>query len=430
MTSTIKLSHLIRCKFSKLRSVHRNCDNPLNPNRWYSHVSWKSSHCTVDRRKLLTFSQNQQLLSSIACSSRSVSSNPPVSVDVDIGPLNISKIAEELEKLSNADKTGVSPKVAEDSVSVTDIDLTEFTSLVESTIPEALLTATDVGLTWWAPTNLVFKSLMTFHENLPWWGSIVALTVCVRMILLPVMIVNMRATKVITQNIRVLEERRSEFRAAVESGNQPMQIKTAINFVETMKKNHLGVFKSIAPMIAMGVVFSSNFFAIRGMANYPIESMKTEGLYWFTDLTVADPYFVLPALTSFTLYFVMISGNETAPVDPMSAKLLKIMPAVVCPVIFIVGANFPAALGTYWLVNNMISLGQGFILRRTKIRDLFGIPDTSKAAKEMSQSALQNTVDMQKDIQAATEVIKQFYQVKMAENIKLKAVKLKEDKEK
>ena len=37
--------------------------------------------------------------------------------------------------------------------------------------------------------------------------------------------------------------------------------------------------------------------AIREMANVPIESMKTGGMLWFTDLTVPDPYYVLPVLS-------------------------------------------------------------------------------------------------------------------------------------
>ena len=33
------------------------------------------------------------------------------------------------------------------------------------------------------------------------------------------------------------------------------------------------------------------------MASVPIESMKTGGMLWFTDLTVSDPYYVLPVLS-------------------------------------------------------------------------------------------------------------------------------------
>ena len=37
------------------------------------------------------------------------------------------------------------------------------------------------------------------------------------------------------------------------------------------------------------------------MTNLPVESMKTGGLYWFTDLTVPDCYLILPAITCLTV---------------------------------------------------------------------------------------------------------------------------------
>jgi len=41
------------------------------------------------------------------------------------------------------------------------------------------------------------------------------------------------------------------------------------------------------------------------MANLPVDSMKEGGLWWFMDLTVADPYCLLPLLTSVTLWITM-----------------------------------------------------------------------------------------------------------------------------
>lgn len=45
-------------------------------------------------------------------------------------------------------------------------------------------------------------------------------------------------------------------------------------------------------------LFVSFFLGIRQMANLPLESMKTGGLLWFPDLTIADPYFLLPMLSA------------------------------------------------------------------------------------------------------------------------------------
>jgi len=49
-------------------------------------------------------------------------------------------------------------------------------------------------------------------------------------------------------------------------------------------------------------VFLSVFIGLRQMANLPVESMRTGGTAWFTDLTVPDPYFILPLMTITMLY--------------------------------------------------------------------------------------------------------------------------------
>ncbi len=49
----------------------------------------------------------------------------------------------------------------------------------------------------------------------------------------------------------------------------------------------------------------SFFFALKGMANAPVESMQYGGLFWFSDLTVCDPYYILPMLTSVTVWATM-----------------------------------------------------------------------------------------------------------------------------
>ncbi len=48
-------------------------------------------------------------------------------------------------------------------------------------------------------------------------------------------------------------------------------------------------------------IFISVFVGLRQMANLPVETMATGGLFWFTDLTIPDPTWVLPFLTVGTL---------------------------------------------------------------------------------------------------------------------------------
>ena len=40
---------------------------------------------------------------------------------------------------------------------------------------------------------------------------------------------------------------------------------------------------------------------LREMANLPVETLKTGGILWFTDLTLCDQFYLLPIITSITL---------------------------------------------------------------------------------------------------------------------------------
>ena len=70
--------------------------------------------------------------------------------------------------------------------------------------------------------------------------------------------------------------------------------------------------------------------------------MCTGGLFWFTDLTVCDPYYLLPLMTSTTLFFQLKLGADGLNfnhVGPVAQGFLKYgMPGVV----FIATMNFPA----------------------------------------------------------------------------------------
>jgi len=43
------------------------------------------------------------------------------------------------------------------------------------------------------------------------------------------------------------------------------------------------------------------FLGLRSMANLPLESFKYGGLWWFTDITMPDQFFILPIVTVITL---------------------------------------------------------------------------------------------------------------------------------
>ena len=79
----------------------------------------------------------------------------------------------------------------------------------------------------------------------------------------------------------------------------------------------------ILPLLCTGVVFSSMFFGLRGMAYLPVESLTTGGALWFTDLTAIDPYIILPLMTAGSLFISIKLGADG--VDRMPPSVRKIM---------------------------------------------------------------------------------------------------------
>jgi YidC/Oxa1 family membrane protein insertase len=73
---------------------------------------------------------------------------------------------------------------------------------------------------------------------------------------------------------------------------------------------------------------------------------------WIHDLSVADPYYVLPLIMGATM-IIQTRLNPTPP-DPIQAKVMMIMPVVFSVFFFF----FPAGLVLYWLVNNVLSILQ------------------------------------------------------------------------
>jgi YidC/Oxa1 family membrane protein insertase len=75
-------------------------------------------------------------------------------------------------------------------------------------------------------------------------------------------------------------------------------------------------------------------------------------MLWINDLSVRDPYFVLPALMMGAM--LLQTHLNPAPPDPVQARVMKIMP-LVFGVMF---AFFPAGLVLYWLTNTGLSILQ------------------------------------------------------------------------
>jgi len=252
------------------------------------------------------------------------------------------------------------------------VDKVEYSNLVEPSLQ-------SLGLAHGWPSGYLqsFLELLHIEAGLPWWQAIVATTVCLRIVVLPIMVTAQKNMARMNNHQPTLQKLQIEAQLAGMRDNKD-QTKFAHAALDAYQNKHnLHPIKNLLPMWVNGLFMTSMFFGLRGMTNVPVESMTTGGTAWFTDLVASDPTFILPLTASGTIALMMYLGADGMNLDtipPIMKKVMLAIPIVSIPVMI----AFPAALGVYWVTNNFISLCQSRILRIPAVRQSCGIPEIIK----------------------------------------------------
>jgi YidC/Oxa1 family membrane protein insertase len=100
------------------------------------------------------------------------------------------------------------------------------------------------------------------------------------------------------------------------------------------------------------------FIALYWVLLEAVELRQAPFFLWIEDLSIKDPFFVLPILMGISM-FVQFRLNPTPP-DPMQAKVMQWMPVIFTAFFMF----FPAGLVLYWVVNNVLSIAQQYVITK------------------------------------------------------------------
>lgn len=100
------------------------------------------------------------------------------------------------------------------------------------------------------------------------------------------------------------------------------------------------------------------FIALYWVLLESVEMRQAPFILWIQDLSIRDPYFILPLIMGVSMY--VQQKLNPAPPDPMQAKILMALPFVFT----FFFAFFPAGLVLYWVVNNLLSIAQQWYITR------------------------------------------------------------------
>jgi len=192
----------------------------------------------------------------------------------------------------------------------------------------------------------LFKVLEWFHGLVGNWGwAIVLVTLLIKLILFPLSYKGMMSM----QKLKDLAPQMKELKEKYSKDPQKMNAK----MMEMYKKNGANPMGGCLPMILQIPIF----FAIYRVLLNAVELQGAPWILWITDLSLKDPFFVLPLLMGASMWYQQrITPNTMT--DPMQQKIFQFLPVVMT--IFFV--TFPAGLVLYWLVNNVFTIAQQFVI--------------------------------------------------------------------
>jgi YidC/Oxa1 family membrane protein insertase len=229
-------------------------------------------------------------------------------------------------------------------------------SMLEATAPGLELVVDYGWLT--AIAKPIYWLLDRLHDLVGNWGwAIVLLTILIKTAFYPLQAASYRSMakmKAVTPRMMALRERYGDDRMRL---NQAM-----MELYKTEKINPLG---GCLPIVVQIPVFIALYWVLIAS----VEMRDAPWIGWITDLASPDNLFgtipgldmpvgLLPILMAVTM-FIQIKLNPTPP-DPIQAKMMMILPLVFSVMFFF----FPSGLVLYWLVNNIYSIAQQWLITR------------------------------------------------------------------
>ena len=204
----------------------------------------------------------------------------------------------------------------------------------------------DYGWLWFIAKPL-FYAMDNIHSVVGNWGiAIILLTMAIKLVFFYPSAMSYRSMakmRKLTPMIQDLKERYGDDKQKIASEQMKL-----------FKKEKVNPLGGCLPILMQMPVF----IALYWMIMESVELRHSPFYLWIEDLSVMDPYFVLPLLMGASMY-IQQKFNPTPP-DPMQAKIMQMLP-IFFTFLFLF---FPAGLVLYWVVNNTLSIAQQYVITK------------------------------------------------------------------
>lgn len=204
----------------------------------------------------------------------------------------------------------------------------------------------DYGWLWFIAQPL-FWGLEAIHDLVQNWGwSIVILTILIKLAFFQLSATSYRSMA----NMRRLQPRLVQLKERY--GSDKARLNQAM--LDMYKKEKVNPLGGCLPILVQIPVFIALYWVLLES----VELRQASFILWLNDLSTPDPYFILPLIMGATM--LLQHHLNPTPIDPIQQKVMLILP-VVFTVFF---AFFPSGLVLYWVVNNVLSIAQQWVITK------------------------------------------------------------------
>ncbi len=188
--------------------------------------------------------------------------------------------------------------------------------------------------------------------------GIIAFTIIIRIILLPLMYFQTKSTKkmqAVQPQIKALQEK---YNSKDTQTRELLQAETSRIYQENDVNPYMGCLPALVQMPVMIALFQA----------ISRTELLSEGSFLWVNLGESDPFFVLPIIAAaLTFYTSKLTFMAQPDGGGQGKSMMYFMPVM----ILFMGATLPSALSLYWVVSNAFSVGQTLVLNNpyTAIRE-------------------------------------------------------------
>ncbi len=193
----------------------------------------------------------------------------------------------------------------------------------------------------------IFWVMEQLHKVLGNWGwTIIVFTILIKLAFFPLSAAGYRSmakVKLVTPKMQAIRERYK---------NDPAKMNQAT--MELYKAEKINPLGGCLPILVQMPVFIALYWVLQAS----VEIRGAPWIGWIHNLAAPDPFYILPVLYAISMYIT--TKLNPAPADPMQAKMMMFMPLAFSVMFFF----FPSGLVLYWVVNNVLSIGQQYVISK------------------------------------------------------------------